>query len=84
MADLTISVPDAADAFAQKLAAFVGEVKKAVADGWQSGSDIPALLSATLIDLVPAAAAFSAAEADVKKDPWGSALALAIELKKVL
>jgi hypothetical protein len=84
MADLTVSVPDSAHAFAEKLGAFVGEVKKAVADGWQPGSDIPAMLSAVLVDLVPAAAAFTGASADLKSDPFGSVLALAIELKKVL
>jgi hypothetical protein len=84
MADLTVSVPDSAHAFAEKLGAFVGEVKKAVADGWQPGQDIPAVLSAVLVDLVPAAASFTGAAADLKSDPFGSVLALAIELKKVL
>ena len=38
----------------QGLAAFVYELKKAVADGWNPLSDVPAVISAAITKLVPA------------------------------
>lgn len=36
------------------LAAFIGHMKAALADGWQIGQDLPAVITAALGDLVPA------------------------------
>src|SRR5690242_8750982 len=37
----------------QNLGKFIASVRQALADGWQPGSDIPALISAAVEDLVP-------------------------------
>lgn len=52
--DKVVRVNKAADEFSQGLVKFVGDLKKALDDGWQPGQDIPAILSATLADLMPA------------------------------
>lgn len=36
-----------------KLADFVFQIRKALADGWQPGQDLPVVLSATMADLIP-------------------------------
>jgi hypothetical protein len=36
------------------LAEFIAAVRQSLADGWQTGSDLPALVSATVSKLVPA------------------------------
>lgn len=40
--------------FMDGLSQFVGAMKKSLSDGWQPGSDIPALISAAITNLVPA------------------------------
>jgi hypothetical protein len=82
--ELQVTVPDASGQFAAKLAAFVAANKKAFEDGWQGGSDVPAILASALSDLLPAIAKLGEVKDDMHKDAFGVALAIQIELKKVL
>lgn len=50
------------------LAAFLGHVKAAVADGWQLGSDLPAVIGAALGDLVPAIAGLEKVKDELAED----------------
>lgn len=50
------------------LAKFVSSLQGALADGWQSGQDLPVLLSAALTDLVPAVQGVEKIKDEVK-DP---------------
>lgn len=36
-----------------KLSDFVFQIRKAMADGWQPGKDLPVVLSALMVDLLP-------------------------------
>lgn len=56
MATVDVSVKCSKEAveLGQGLAKFVGSVKQALADGWQVGSDMPAIVRAAMSDLVPA------------------------------
>ena len=50
------------------VAAFVGHVKAAIADGWQLGTDVPAVVSAALTDLIPAIAGIEKAKDELTED----------------
>ena len=50
------------------LAAFLVEVKKAVADGWNPLSDMPAVVSAALVKLVPAMQGVEKVKAELDED----------------
>jgi hypothetical protein len=54
----TIEVPVAAATFdlGSHLGKFIAAVKQAVADGWQPGADLPAVISSAVEELVPAVA----------------------------
>ena len=52
--NVSVEVSKEAHELCMGIAKFVGDVKKAVADGWQVGTDIPAVLAAAMGDLVPA------------------------------
>lgn len=52
----TISVEVSKEAYelGEGLAKFVVVTKKALADGWQPGSDLPEIMSSAIADLIPA------------------------------
>jgi len=56
MAKVSVSVEVSKEAYelGMGLADFAGAVKSALADGWQVGSDVPAVITAALQHLVPA------------------------------
>jgi len=56
MAKLKVELEVSKEAYelAQGIDKFVGALQLALADGWQLGTDMPALLSAAFTDLVPA------------------------------
>lgn len=53
----------------QGLAKFAAAVKQALADGWQPGTDLPALITATVADLVPALQGVDQLPAEVAASP---------------
>lgn len=63
---VTVSAP--AYDLGQGVRAFLTATRKALADGWQPGSDIPAVLVAVYADLIPQIQNVSAAVADAKSD----------------
>lgn len=52
--DLNVKVSKEAHELADGMANCVLAIKKALADGWQPGQDLPVVLSAVMTDLVPA------------------------------
>lgn len=50
----TVPVSQEADEFMTKLNDFISVVKTQLADGWQAGTDLPPMMTAALMDLVPA------------------------------
>lgn len=62
----------------QGVASFIGKLKAAVADGWQVGQDIPAVLAAAMSDLVPAVIGAEKIPAEVKEDTVAFGMACAV------
>ncbi len=52
--DVTVKCSKETVELGEGLAKFLGDVKKALADGWQPLMDLPAFLSASIADLIPA------------------------------
>jgi hypothetical protein len=52
----------------QKLGDFVFQIRKAVADGWQPGQDLPVVLTAVMKDLIPVVQGLEQALAESKDD----------------
>lgn len=69
--NVTVEVEKEAYDLSQGLVQFVRHVKKALDDGWQPGSDLPVILSATLTDLVPAVQNMNALGADLAESEAG-------------
>jgi hypothetical protein len=82
--DKVIQVPEAVDVAGEKLANFLKAVDKAIEDGWQAGQDLPVLLSAAVVDLVPAIASMKGAAEDLKAHPYASGKALVIHVADAL
>lgn len=74
----TVRVSQEADKLATGIVSLVAEVKKALADGWQPGADLPVVLQAVLVDLVPAVQSVSALGAEAKADLEAFASAFAL------
>lgn len=51
---ISVQVQKEAYELGQGVAKFVGDLKQALSDGWQPGQDLPAILQATMADLIPA------------------------------
>ena len=79
-----IEVPEAADALGEKLANFIKVLDQALEDGWQTGSDLPVILSAAVVELVPALSQFKAASEDLKAYPYESGKAIALHLADIV
>lgn len=80
----TIEVPEAVDAFGEKLKNFCLALDKAIEDGWQMGQDLPVLMSAAITELVPAISQVKAAGEDLKAYPYESGKCLALHLADVV
>jgi hypothetical protein len=80
----TVEVPAKSADLGKHLGNFLKAAKQAAADGWQAGQDIPVYLSATLSDLIPAAAEISSVVAEAKTDWAGVGLAIGIEIEKAI
>lgn len=81
---IEIEVPEAANELGEKLKNFLLVLDKAIEDGWQTGADLPVILSSAVVDLVPALSNFKAAGADLKEYPYESGKALANHLADVI
>ena len=52
--DITVKVSKESYELGEGMASFIGAVKAALADGWNLGDDLPAIVSAAMTNLVPA------------------------------
>lgn len=52
--DITVTVSKEAHELGEGIAKFHAAVKQALADGWQAGQDVPAVIQSAVVDLVPA------------------------------
>jgi hypothetical protein len=77
---IQVEVPAAVEKFSAELSNFVMAVEKALSDGWQPGQDIPAIISSSIQDLVPAISDLKGAGDDLKAAPYASAKAMSIHM----
>lgn len=80
---IEIELPKEAYELAKGLGAFAAVVKKALADGWQMGADVPVIVSAALTELVPALNGVDMIGEEAKADPVGMGQALIEGLRPV-
>lgn len=66
---VTVDVPKATYALEEGLKKFLADVMAVLADGWQPFSDVPALLTASLSDLVPVAGDVAKVLPELQADP---------------
>jgi hypothetical protein len=74
----SVDVPKNAAAVGDALVQVAKATKQALADGWQPGQDIPAILLGSFQPLTTALAAVGAVPAEAKEDAADVALAFAI------
>jgi hypothetical protein len=65
------------------LAKFHAVVKQAMADGWQTGTDIPPIIQSAIADLVPAMQGADQAGAEAKADKQQFANAIYLGLSPI-
>lgn len=65
---LEVEVAEKTHEALMSLAGFAGDLRTALADGWQVGQDLPVVLSSALTKLVPAVSAVSEIKAEVSAD----------------
>lgn len=85
--DKTVKVSKAADDLSQGLVALVKDVKKAMADGFQVGSDVPVIVSAIYVDLIAKIGDLAQLGPELAEDKYAFQRAWSeagIELEKVL
>lgn len=64
----------------QGLAKFVGAMRRALADGWQPGVDLPTALTAAMTTLVPALNGITEVDDEIAQDRGAAARAVALGL----
>lgn len=79
-----VSVSKEASELGDGLVKFVSDVKQALADGWQPGSDLPALLQATIADLVPAVQGVEKLGAEIVENEEAFVTAFMLSGKKIV
>ena len=76
--DVTRNVSKESYELGQGLAAFVGAVKEALADGWQAGTDIPTVISAAVTELIPSVQGLDQIDEEFAADKMATAEAMAM------
>lgn len=76
--DVTVRCSKEAVEAGQGLAKFLFHVKQALADGWQVGSDLPAIITTAIGDLVPALQGIDKVGAELLEDRIAFANACAL------
>jgi hypothetical protein len=79
-----VEVPKEAHELAQGIANVVAAVKVALADGWQAGTDLPILMTAALVELVPAVQGVEHLDDEAKAHPAAFSKALALGVADAL
>ena len=62
---------------------FVGALKKALSDGWQTGEDLPVVLSSAMADLLPALQGVEGVVDELKEDKEAFFTAVGLGAKKI-
>lgn len=62
---------------------FVLDIKKALADGWQPGTDLPVVMQAAIMDLVPAVQGLENLGAEKKEDSEAFVTGLLLPMKEL-
>lgn len=81
--DKTVKVSKEADELADGIARCIVSIRKALADGWQPGSDLPVVLSSVMADLVPAVQGVEKLGAEKKENVQAFVTAFALSGAKV-
>lgn len=81
--EVTVKLPKETYELAKGLGAFGLVVKQALADGWQTGTDIPVIITSALIDLAPSIQGFDKIPDEASADPVGLGVALIEGLRPV-
>lgn len=84
MTQLTIDVPKGLSDFSNALADLLVAGKKALADGFQPGQDLPEFLAKAIADFGPMAANFSSVIPAFKEDTLSSVIVLVNAIDKAL
>ena len=86
MAKVTVSVEVSKEAheLAQGVCEMVLAVKAAMADGWQTGQDVPVLITAALTTLAPAITGVEQLGDELKEDPAAFASAIALPVGEMV
>lgn len=87
LVEKVVKLPKASADLASALSKIALAAKKSQEDGWQAGQDLPAILSASVVALMPVIAEVLSLPEEAKLSPIGMAEAFAVEgleLAKVL
>jgi hypothetical protein len=81
---LEIDVPKETYELADGLVKLIDAVRTALKDGWQPGTDLPAIATSAFAILPPAIAGFDQLGAEFKADKGKLVLALAVAVDKIV
>jgi len=82
-----VDIPDETGELVKGLTKFIGSIKDALADGWQPGMDLPAIMMAAMSDLPQAIEGWEKLDDEAKANPGAMIAAvgiLASEIYKTL
>jgi hypothetical protein len=82
--DVSVSVSKEAYELGQGVAGFVGALKVALENGWQTGEDLPAVVTAAISNLVPALEGVSKVGDELKEDKAAFAKALGLSTADII
>lgn len=81
---VSVEVTKEAHELVEGVVKFLGDLKGALADGWQPGKDLPVLLQATIADLVPAVQGVEKLGVESKEDEEAFVTAFLLGGKKAI
>lgn len=81
--EVSVKVTKEAYELSVGLKKFVLDVKQALSDGWQPGQDLPVVMQAAVMDLVPAVQGLESLGAEQKEDLEAFVTALSLPMKEL-
>lgn len=81
--DIQVKVTKEAHELSSGLKAFVLHIQKALSDGWQPGADLPVVMQAAIVDLVPAVQGLEGLGAEQKEDVEAFVTGLSLPMKEL-
>lgn len=79
-----VELPKEVHELSEGVAKFVGALRVALADGFQLGDDLPALVTAALSDLVPAVEGLDQVDDEFREDPSGVIKAVGLSVSDIV